>query len=288
MSQARSSESPAGATRAGAATSTPRPAPEGRAALRSRAHEPRSRSTAPSTRSSARPPTRPGATRPCRTSSSPSRAAGSSPISSSRTTWRPRSPTSSPRGAQSRRQARLILWQRSSAPASTPTVSPPFSSSCRARPPRPPSWPSATTTRSRRPRRHQGPHTPGRVRHALEPRHESFDTAEARAFIAEHDICTVVADSAGRWPQMHDATSDFRYVRLHGETELYASGYTDESPTAGPPRSGAGSPTDTTPTSTSTTTPRATPLTTPSPLLARLTASPATDDHEPSHESHRA
>jgi uncharacterized protein YecE (DUF72 family) len=67
------------------------------------------------------------------------------------------------------------------------------------------------------------------IRHALEPRHESFDTAEARAFLAEHDICTVVADSAGRWPQLHDATSDFRYVRLHGESELYASGYTDDS-----------------------------------------------------------
>lgn len=67
------------------------------------------------------------------------------------------------------------------------------------------------------------------VRHALEPRHPSFDTAEARSLLAEHDICMVVADSAGRWPMMHDATSDFRYVRLHGETELYASGYTDES-----------------------------------------------------------
>jgi len=69
----------------------------------------------------------------------------------------------------------------------------------------------------------------GAIRHALEPRHESFDTDEARAFLSEHDICTVIADSAGRWPQLHDATSDFRYVRLHGETELYASGYTDES-----------------------------------------------------------
>ena len=66
------------------------------------------------------------------------------------------------------------------------------------------------------------------LRHALEPRHPSYDTDEARALLAEHDICMVVADSAGRWPQMHDATSDFRYVRLHGETELYASGYTDE------------------------------------------------------------
>jgi uncharacterized protein YecE (DUF72 family) len=63
------------------------------------------------------------------------------------------------------------------------------------------------------------------LRHALEPRHPSFDTREARALLAEHDICMVVADSAGRWPQMGDGTSDFRYVRLHGDTELYASGY---------------------------------------------------------------
>jgi len=67
------------------------------------------------------------------------------------------------------------------------------------------------------------------VRHALEPRHESFDSDEARALCAEHRVALVVADSAGRWPVMRDATSDFRYVRLHGESELYASGFTDES-----------------------------------------------------------
>lgn len=67
------------------------------------------------------------------------------------------------------------------------------------------------------------------IRHALEPRHESFDTEQVRAFLSEHDICTVVADSAGTWPQLHDATSDFRYVRLHGESELYTSGYSPES-----------------------------------------------------------
>lgn len=65
------------------------------------------------------------------------------------------------------------------------------------------------------------------LRHALEPRHPSFDSAEARALCSEHGVAVVIADSAGRWPVMHDATSDFRYVRLHGETELYASGYTD-------------------------------------------------------------
>ncbi|MBB2986012.1 DUF72 domain-containing protein [Terracoccus luteus] len=73
------------------------------------------------------------------------------------------------------------------------------------------------------------PRTHGAVRHALEPRHPSFDSDRARALCAEHGVAIVVADSAGRWPTIPDATSDFRYVRLHGETELYASGYTDAS-----------------------------------------------------------
>lgn len=67
------------------------------------------------------------------------------------------------------------------------------------------------------------------LRHALEPRHESFDSDDAHALCAEYGVAVVVADSAGRWPVMRDATSDFRYVRLHGETELYSSGYTDAS-----------------------------------------------------------
>ena len=35
-----------------------------------------------------------------------------------------------------------------------------------------------------------------------------------------------MADTAGKWPFLEDATSDFVYVRLHGDTELYVSGYT--------------------------------------------------------------
>jgi uncharacterized protein YecE (DUF72 family) len=35
----------------------------------------------------------------------------------------------------------------------------------------------------------------------------------------------VVADTAGKWPMLHDVTSDFVYVRLHGAEELYVSGY---------------------------------------------------------------
>lgn len=66
-----------------------------------------------------------------------------------------------------------------------------------------------------------------RVRHALEFRHESFCTDEAAAVLRDHDVATVVADTAGRWPMAEAVTSDLVYVRLHGDTELYASGYGD-------------------------------------------------------------
>jgi uncharacterized protein YecE (DUF72 family) len=35
----------------------------------------------------------------------------------------------------------------------------------------------------------------------------------------------VVADTAGKWPYFEDVTSDFMYLRLHGDKALYASGY---------------------------------------------------------------
>jgi uncharacterized protein YecE (DUF72 family) len=42
-------------------------------------------------------------------------------------------------------------------------------------------------------------------------------------------VALVVADTAGKWPAWEDVTADFMYIRLHGEHELYASGYEDES-----------------------------------------------------------
>lgn len=63
------------------------------------------------------------------------------------------------------------------------------------------------------------------VRHALEVRHDSFITPEFIALLQRHDIALVVADTAGKWPQLEDVTADFVYVRLHGDKELYASGY---------------------------------------------------------------
>ncbi len=66
------------------------------------------------------------------------------------------------------------------------------------------------------------------LRHALEFRSETFCTPEAFAVLREHDVACVVADTARRFPRTEQDTSDFRYVRLHGDEELYASGYSAE------------------------------------------------------------
>jgi uncharacterized protein YecE (DUF72 family) len=65
------------------------------------------------------------------------------------------------------------------------------------------------------------------LRHALEVRHSSFATKELVELLREQDIALVVADTAGRWPLLEDVTAGFVYVRLHGDVELYKSGYTD-------------------------------------------------------------
>ena len=65
------------------------------------------------------------------------------------------------------------------------------------------------------------------LRHALEVRHESFRDPAFVELLRAHDIALVVADTAGRWPLLEDVTADFVYLRLHGDEELYVSGYDD-------------------------------------------------------------
>ncbi|NPC98301.1 DUF72 domain-containing protein [Nocardioides sp. zg-DK7169] len=66
------------------------------------------------------------------------------------------------------------------------------------------------------------------IRHVLEFRSESFCTDEAFDLMRRHGIGCVVADTAGRFPRAEVVTSDVVYVRLHGDTELYTSGYSPE------------------------------------------------------------
>ncbi|MEB1527781.1 DUF72 domain-containing protein [Xanthomonas sp. WHRI 7945] len=67
-----------------------------------------------------------------------------------------------------------------------------------------------------------------RLRHALEVRHPSFATPEAMALLRKHRVAVVQADTAGKWPYLEDVTADFLYLRLHGDAQLYASGYSDK------------------------------------------------------------
>jgi uncharacterized protein YecE (DUF72 family) len=69
-----------------------------------------------------------------------------------------------------------------------------------------------------------GPNRP--LRHALEVRHPSYDTPAFVALLREQRIALVVADTAGKWPYAEDLTADFVYARLHGDKQLYVSGYT--------------------------------------------------------------
>jgi len=67
------------------------------------------------------------------------------------------------------------------------------------------------------------------LRHAVEVRHESFRDPAFIALLRKYNVALVVADTAGKWPEVEDVTADFVYIRLHGEHELYASGYEDDS-----------------------------------------------------------
>ncbi|QQR39392.1 DUF72 domain-containing protein [Devosia rhizoryzae] len=65
----------------------------------------------------------------------------------------------------------------------------------------------------------------GPIRHAIEPRHKSFDDPAANALFAQHNVARVIADTLenpGR-----ELTADFAYCRLQGPAREAASGYED-------------------------------------------------------------
>jgi uncharacterized protein YecE (DUF72 family) len=66
------------------------------------------------------------------------------------------------------------------------------------------------------------------LRHALEVRHPTYETPRFLELLREHRIAVVTADTAGKWPLLLEPTTDLSYVRLHGDAELYTSGYSPE------------------------------------------------------------
>ena len=67
------------------------------------------------------------------------------------------------------------------------------------------------------------------LEHAVEVRHPSFEEHEAAwvSLLERHHVASVTADTAGRYPRIDRITADIAYARLHGDRELYVSGYDD-------------------------------------------------------------
>ena len=66
------------------------------------------------------------------------------------------------------------------------------------------------------------------IRHAFEVRHDSFLDESFVKLLRKHRAAFVFADTAGLWPYAEDLTGDFIYIRLHGASELYTSGYSEK------------------------------------------------------------
>ncbi len=65
------------------------------------------------------------------------------------------------------------------------------------------------------------------LRYCVEIRHVSFLVPDFFELLREFNFAFVFADAAGKWPYAEDLTANFVYCRLHGDTQLYTSGYSD-------------------------------------------------------------
>lgn len=63
------------------------------------------------------------------------------------------------------------------------------------------------------------------VRHAIEVRHHSFASPAFVDLARAYDVAIVYGDSAGKWPVIDEATTDFRYARLHADEAKYPGGF---------------------------------------------------------------
>lgn len=71
------------------------------------------------------------------------------------------------------------------------------------------------------------PEVAGRLRHAIEIRHDSFCNDAFIKLLRRHKAALVLSDSVADWPYAEDLTADFVYMRLHGTETLYGGAYSD-------------------------------------------------------------
>jgi len=64
------------------------------------------------------------------------------------------------------------------------------------------------------------------IRHAVEPRHDSFNDPRFYRLLEQYGISCAMSDSP-TWPLFNRRTAAHAYIRLHGHSRLYASRYSD-------------------------------------------------------------
>ncbi len=63
------------------------------------------------------------------------------------------------------------------------------------------------------------------LRYAMEVRHPSFADPAFLRILGKYGVSLCVADTAGKFPYLEEVTAGFVYIRLHGDKQLYVSGY---------------------------------------------------------------
>ncbi len=63
------------------------------------------------------------------------------------------------------------------------------------------------------------------IRHAFEFRHKSFNNPDFIAMMREHGCAIVIPDAGEHAPGIFEVTSDFVYMRMHGQGDGYEEGY---------------------------------------------------------------
>ena len=63
-----------------------------------------------------------------------------------------------------------------------------------------------------------------RLRHVLEPRHESFFVPDMARLARDHGVALAFSHSSA-WPYTEELTAGFVYLRLHGPKKVYSSAY---------------------------------------------------------------
>jgi uncharacterized protein YecE (DUF72 family) len=65
----------------------------------------------------------------------------------------------------------------------------------------------------------------GTLRHAIEPRHESFADPACVALCRQHGVALAITDGIEEWPQFRELTAGFAYLRLHLSQAQGTGGY---------------------------------------------------------------